>query len=232
MPNTQHPPPPPVNFNQPPPPLPTSYSPVQCESPYSTPPPADAFTSVSVADLQPFGEPSGLGTNSRDPSTYSPPTQGGETFYDSSNSGFDSTAGKFETGTLGGFEEAALQQEQHEKESRSTVGQFPVGADPTFVMGGEGQGEFEIGTFSIDDVNGAGPGGQGRKITRQASADEEFGGDGGGGSAEDWQAGNGQNGKWMWSLQWWLGKWVAVLFLSQFTLYSSFKEHPYAPVQF
>ena len=167
-----------------------------------------------MADHQPFGEPSGLGANSRDPSPFSPAMPGGgDAFYDSSNSGFDPPTSTFETGAPSGFEEAALQQEQHEKESRGTVGQFSATADPSFSMGGDGQGEFEIGTFSINDVNGAGPGGHGRKITRQASADEEFGsgsggggggggGGGSGGSVEDWQSSDGQNGRWMCSGVW------------------------------
>ena len=192
------------NMQKPPPPLPASFTPSKREPRFSsTPPLAEAFPAVAVvADPQPFAEPSGLGgPRSREPSPFSPakaPGGGGYALYDPPG-GFDSSAGQFESTLPSGFEEAALQQEQHEKESRGSVGTFSAaGADLAFGMGGgggEGPGEFEIGTFSIDDVNGAGPGGQGggRKITRQASTEKAEDG-GGGGSGGGGSGGSGSGG--------------------------------------
>ncbi|XP_070188248.1 serine/threonine-protein kinase 31-like isoform X2 [Littorina saxatilis] len=109
------------------------------------------------------------------------------TGFEPTPSGLDPTPSGFEPApsghesSPGGFEEAALQQEQHEKESRGHIGQFSSAQESGLAMGG--QGEFEIGTFCIDDVNGAASSekdGKGRKITRQPSEEKEGGGDKGG----------------------------------------------------
>nr|KAG5714656.1 hypothetical protein BaRGS_000144 [Batillaria attramentaria] len=84
-----------------------------------------------------------------------------------------------------GFEEAALEQEQLEQESREAVEQFSDADQGYAGLAGVGDstGSFEIGTFSVDDVGGASAGGgdglRGRKITRQLSGE-------GDGNGEEW----------------------------------------------
>ncbi|KAL8593195.1 hypothetical protein ACOMHN_009850 [Nucella lapillus] len=187
---------PPVNFQQPPPPLPTAYpcvqqqdlpfstppltgSPAESLSRYSTPPPVESFNTLTMADPQPFVDPNGGASNpARNPSPFSAASRGEQAF--------DTSIGTFEAGPggaylaamSGGFEEAALLQEQEENESRGTLPPFQASMEAAFGMGGD-QGHFEIGTFSIQDVNGTGDNGKGRKITRQLSGEDGEKGEGG-----------------------------------------------------
>ena len=144
----------------------------------------DSFSNLNLAEPPSYVEPNGA---ARNPSPFSSGVA-----FEPSIAGFDSGSSGFLASSSRGFEEAALQQEQQEKESRGCVGQFMPAADQSFAMATPGQGQFEIGTFSIEDVNGGtGDNSKGRKITRQPSAEEFDDGNNG----DDWQPDSGSNGE-------------------------------------
>lgn len=151
-----------VPFQQPPPPLPT----------FSTPSLSDTYARVGLTDNQTYEE---AVAQKHSHSQYS------EGLYNTSvSSGFESSLDE-KTVNPSGFEaayEAAYVQEQHENESRG--GPTEQFSDQMY-MGAGLLGEFEISTFSIDDVNGSGGDGssssssRGRKITGNQGS--ENGGD-------------------------------------------------------
>ncbi|XP_076452906.1 serine/threonine-protein kinase 31-like isoform X2 [Babylonia areolata] len=190
---------PPINLQQPPPPLPSPYPCVQQEMPFSssaqipstadslsrfsTPPPVDSFSALSMADTPSFVDPAASSNPGHTQSPFPGAASGGDQGYDAPRGSFEAGSGAYLPSMSGGFEEAALRQEQQENESRGPMATFGATPEPAaFAMAD--QGHFEIGTFSIQDVNGAvgDSSGKGRKITRQLSADEEEKGQG----EEDW----------------------------------------------